>query len=160
MILQSLTEEKTLSGIYPYLDPNLTLFLEDDTRDKALESLVNVLHLNGRLKDRETFYKAILLREQMISTGIGMGIAVPHAKLDEYDSFFVAIGIHQRGIPWGALDGVPVRLIFMIGGPQHQQTQYLKLLSSLTMALKDEERRRKMLQLSDPKEIVDLFKGA
>jgi nitrogen PTS system EIIA component len=146
-------------ALYEYLDPALTCFIESDTRNEALKRLVHLLDQKGKLNNAEAFYDAILQREEMISTGIGMGIAVPHAKLQGYNSFFVAIGIHPIGIPWDALDGVPVRLIFMIGGPEHQQTEYLRLLSGLTLALKDENRRKKMLQLNEPSEIIGLFKG-
>lgn len=142
-----------------YLDPNLCTFLDADSRDEALSFLVNLLAFHGKVKDPQAFYKAIIQREEMVSTGIGMGIAVPHAKLAEFDSFFVAIGLHPRGIPWGSLDGIPVRLIFMIGGPENQQTEYLKLLSALTYALKNEERRKKILQLKEAEEIMAIFKG-
>jgi nitrogen PTS system EIIA component len=155
----SIEEAVKIKNIYDYLDPNLTCFLECDTRDEALKKLVSLLEEEGKLHDSKAFYQAILQREEMISTGIGMGIAVPHAKLEGYDSFFVAIGIHPIGIPWGSLDGVPVRLVFMIGGPERQQTEYLRLLSGLTMALKDENRRKKMLQLKETQEIIGLFKG-
>lgn len=88
-----------------------------------------------------------------------MSVAVPHAKLAGYETFFIAIGIHQKGIPWDSIDGVPVRLVFMIGGPDDKQTEYLQLLSHLTLAIKDEERRKKILQLNKPEDIIALFRG-
>lgn len=145
--------------ISKYLNPELVKILEVDERDQALHELVDALDAGGKLKDKQAFYQAILEREQIVSTGIGMGVAVPHAKLPDYDSFFIAIGIHPKGIGWDALDGAPVRLIFMIGGPDDKQTEYLQLLSRLTLAIKDEERRKKILQLTNPKDIIALFKG-
>ncbi|MCP5469475.1 MAG: PTS sugar transporter subunit IIA [Chlamydiales bacterium] len=145
--------------ISSYLDKNLITFLDVDDQISALEKLVDVLDEHGKLFDRDAFYKAIIDREQIVSTGIGMGVAVPHAKLPGYKTFFIAVGIHPRGIAWDALDGVPVRLIFMIGGPDDKQTEYLQLLSRLTLAIKDEDRRKKMLQLKNPKEMMALFEG-
>ena len=145
--------------ISSYLDANLISFLDADDQKGALDSLVNLLDQNGKLLDRKVFHDAILKREGIVSTGIGMGVAVPHAKLPGYQTFFIAVGIHPRGIAWDALDGVPVRLIFMIGGPDDQQTEYLQLLSRLTLALKDESRRKKMLQLKKPSEMMALFEG-
>lgn len=145
--------------ISKYLQKELVSFLEVEERDAALRRLVDLLAAQGKLQDRELFYRAILEREQIVSTGIGMGVAVPHAKLSGYKTFFIAIGIHPKGIPWDALDGVPVRLIFMIGGPDDQQTEYLQLLSRLTLAIKDEERRKKILQSSRAEDIITLFKG-
>ncbi|MEZ5314984.1 MAG: PTS sugar transporter subunit IIA [Chlamydiales bacterium] len=142
-----------------YLSAALVKFLDVNHRDAALASLVNSLHEEGKLKDKEAFHHAILEREAIVSTAIGMGVAVPHAKLSEYQTFFIAIGIHLKGLSWDALDGVPVRLIFMIGGPDDRQTEYLQLLSRLTLAIKDEERRKKLLQFTNPEDIIALFRG-
>ncbi len=145
--------------ISKYLNPKLITFIHSTERNGALKELVELLDQQKRLEDSDAFYKAILEREKIVSTGIGMGVAVPHAKLPEYDTFFIAIGIHQQGIAWDALDGMPVRLIFMIGGPDDKQTEYLQLLSRLTLAIKDSDRRKKMLQLNNPKDMIALFKG-
>jgi PTS system nitrogen regulatory IIA component len=111
------------------------------------------------LEDTDVFYHAIIDRERIVSTGIGMGVAIPHAKLPSFDDFFIAIGILQKGIEWEALDGALVRLIFMIGGPDDKQTEYLQILSRLTFALKDEQRRKKLLTLHSPEDIVELLKA-
>lgn len=153
------SQDKASTPISKYLDGDLVLFLDVDDRDSALRVLVELLAKKGKLKDKEAFYQAILERESIVSTGIGMGVAVPHAKLPGYETFFIALGIHQKGIPWDALDGAPVRLVFMIGGPDDQQTEYLQLLSRLTLAIKDEERRRKMLQVHSSDDIIALFEG-
>lgn len=145
--------------ISKFLNPNLVKLLTVDDRDSALRTLVDLLDEEGKLKDKDAFYQAILEREHIVSTGIGMGVAVPHAKLSGYETFFIAIGIHPKGIAWDALDGVPVRLVFMIGGPDDKQTEYLQLLSRLTLAIKDEERRKKILQLTNPEDIIALFRG-
>ena len=120
---------------------------------------MELLAAEDKLKDKQLFYQAILERERIVSTGIGMGVAIPHAKLSGYPHFFIAIGIHYKGIAWDSIDGLPVRLIFLIGGPDDKQTEYLQLLSHLTLAIKDEEVRKKMLQLSRPEDIIALFKG-
>jgi len=144
--------------ISKYLDANLVTFLNVATRDAALLAMVDTIEASGKLRNKETFYQAISEREKIVSTGIGMGVAIPHAKLSDYDDFFIAIGILQKGVDWNALDHTPVRLIFMIGGPDDKQTEYLQILSSLTLAIKDEERRKKMLTLNSPHAIIDLFK--
>ena len=110
--------------------------------------------------DRQAFFQAILEREKIVSTGIGIGVAIPHAKLIGYDDFFIAVGIQKlHGIDWNALDGSLVRIIFMIGGPENQQTRYLKILSHLTLAIKDEQRRKALLRAQSSKEIIQIFRG-
>jgi len=143
--------------ISKYLDKRLILLMNVESRDVALEKLVDRIYAAGKLHDKESFFKAIIEREKLISTGIGMGVAVPHAKLPGFDEFFIAIGILQKGVEWHALDLSPVRLIFMIGGPDDKQTEYLQILSGLTVAIKNEELRKKLLTLNSPEDIVKLL---
>ena len=141
------------------LDPKLITFLGVETREEALRALIEVVNHAGKLRNKEEFLKAILNRESIISTGIGMGVAIPHAKLAGYDQFFIAIAILKKGVDWKALDEAPVRIVFMIGGPENQQTEYLQILSHLTMMINDEERRKKLLTLNSPEAIMKLFKN-
>lgn len=146
-----------MTGISKYFDPQLVAFLETSSRDEAIEALVEMIHKTGRLPNRLAFYDAIIEREKIVSTGVGMGAAIPHAKLSVCNEFFVAIGVLSKGVEWNALDGAPVRIIFMVGGPENKQTQYLQILSGLTKAIKDEGIRKKMLSVKSEKEIIDLF---
>ena len=146
--------------ISKYLDRSLVCFLDVGTRDEAIRAMVDVVHAAGKLEDRQAFYKAIISREEIVTTGIGMGVALPHAKLPSYDQFFICVAILKKGVDWKALDSVPVRLIFMIGGPDDKPTEYLQILSSLTAALRDEERRKKMLTSDSPQQVLDLLTKA
>jgi nitrogen PTS system EIIA component len=144
--------------IADYLDDRLVAFLDVETRDAAIDILIDLLDERDKLPDKLTFRSAILHREQLVSTGIGMGVAVPHAKLVGLSEFFIAIGIqNKKGIEWNALDKAPVRLIFLIGGPEGRQTEYLQILSLLTSAIKDLDLRREILQLQTGKEVIALF---
>lgn len=147
-------------AISKYLDARLISFLDACERDNAIQHLVDMADQIGILQDRDTFYQAILERERIVSTGIGLGVAIPHAKIKSNPSFFIVVGIQKNtGIDWSALDGAPVRLVFLIGGPDNRQTEYLKILSHLTLAIKSEERRKKMLQAKTAQEVIDLFQG-
>ena len=145
-------------NISDYLDPRMIAFLDVNTRDEAIKTLVDMIYDAGKLQNKTAFYNAIIEREKIVSTGIGMGTAIPHAKLAEYDDFFIAVGILRKGLDWNALDGSPVRLIFLIGGPDDKQTEYLQILSNLTQAIKDDRIRKKMLTLNSPEDMIDIFK--
>lgn len=148
-----------MSKIASYLDPDLIAFLDVNTRDEALFALVELAHSKGKIKDKEEFYDALIDRENIVSTGIGMAVAIPHAKLPDYDDFFITIGILRYGVDWNTMDDSLVRLIFMIGGPDDKQTEYLKILSGITAAVKEETRRKKMLRASSSKEVLELLEG-
>ncbi|MEX1012976.1 MAG: PTS sugar transporter subunit IIA [Waddliaceae bacterium] len=144
--------------ISDYINPRLIALLDSDSRDQALSQLVQLLDTEGKIKDSAQFLKAITDREQIVSTGIGMGVAIPHAKLSDYNDFFLAIAILNKGVDWQSLDTAPVRLVFMIGGPDDKQMEYLQILSSLTRAIKDEKRRKKLLTAKSAEDIIAIFK--
>lgn len=143
--------------IFPYLNTKLISFFEAESRDEAIRYMVDTIHQHGHMEDQQAFYQAIIERENIVSTGIGMGVAIPHAKLSYYDHFFIAVGILKKGVDWNAIDGTSVRLIFMIGGPDDKQTEYLQILSSLTKMIKDEQLRKKMLTINSAEEITHLL---
>ncbi|MFI5343836.1 MAG: PTS sugar transporter subunit IIA [Chlamydiales bacterium] len=142
-----------------YMDLQLVTFSDSENRDDVLKQLVHMTFQAGKIPDENQFYQAIVDRETIVSTGIGMGVAIPHAKLHSLDHFFIAIGILRKPVNWLSLDGAPVRIVFMIGGPDDKQTEYLQILSHLTQAIKDEETRKKLLILSKSNEIIELFKA-
>ncbi|MBI3211891.1 MAG: PTS sugar transporter subunit IIA [Simkania negevensis] len=141
------------------LEEGVVSFLNTLDRDQTLYELVGALKEEGKISKEEEFYQAILKREAIVSTGVGMGVAIPHAKLPIFQEFFIAIGIQKgkKGIEWHSLDQAPVKLIFMIGGPVDQQTRYLKILSHLTASIKDEEKRKSLLRASSKEEVISLI---
>lgn len=146
-----------MTNLANYLNPQTVIFLDVDSREEAIKAIIQSIDKTGKIEDPTAFYQAIVEREKIISTGIGMGTAIPHAKTSICKEFFIAIGILNRGIEWDSLDGIPVRIIFMIGGPDNKQTQYLQILSALTHLIKDENIRKKMLSLKSADEIIALF---
>lgn len=149
--------QSSMDSVARYMSPDMVYFADASTRDEALLHMISALDDTGQLHDKEAFFQAILDREQIVSTGIGMGVAIPHAKLAGYDHFFIAVGVLKGGVDWDSLDGNPVRLIFMIGGPDDKQTEYLKMLSLLTTMLKDEGRRKRLMSLTSQEDVFRVF---
>ena len=140
------------------LDSRFILFLDALTRDEAIDALIQKLDEEQVLPDATAFRNAIYHRESLVSTGIGAGVALPHARMKDYKKFFLAVGIQRKqGIDWNALDQIPVRLVFLIGGPDNQQTEYLQLLSSLTHTVRDHELRKQLLQATSADDVIALL---
>ncbi len=138
-----------LSSIF---DPRAVFFLEESTRDEALTTMVNGMNVGNK----EIFFKALLKREELVSTAIGSGIAIPHAKLEELDRFFLGIGIvKEKGIEWEARDHFPVRIIMLLGGPKGAESQYLGLLSQTTSMLRDH--RIDLIKATTPEEVAQII---
>ncbi len=143
-------------NVHEYLDKNLVCFLDVDTKEEALRHLVGYSCTYLQIKPDE-FLKAVIDRENLVSTGVGLGVAVPHAKLPCFESFFICIGLAKKGIEWQSIDSSPVRIVFLIGGPDDKQTEYLHILSSLTTAIRDDDLRKQLLAATSPEEVLKLF---
>ncbi|MCB1148893.1 MAG: PTS sugar transporter subunit IIA [Chlamydiia bacterium] len=142
-----------------YINPKSIRILALPARDDVIHSLVDALTAEGAGVDPETLYKAVIDREKIVTTGIGMGVAIPHAKLSGFEDFHIAVGILDKGVDWNALDGNPVKLVFLIGGPSDKQTEYLQILSSITQAIKKEALRKKLILAKTSEEAYDQLKG-
>jgi PTS system nitrogen regulatory IIA component len=151
-------EDVTLSE---FVQEGVICFLEAGSRDEALDQMVEALSDAGELDDKVEFREAIYRREKIVSTGIGMGVAIPHAKLPTFNRFFLAVGLQKtnEGIKWDAENTPPVRLVFLIGGPANRQTEYLNILSLLTAAIKDEDRRKNLINSKTKEDVLALFEG-
>jgi PTS system nitrogen regulatory IIA component len=158
VVKRHIFKRKENMEIIDYLDDRLISFLDVETRDEAIDALIDLVCQVGVLQNKPKFRSAVMHREDLVSTGIGLGIAIPHAKLSDLNDFFIVIGIQRKkGIDWNALDKAPVRLIFLIGGPDHRQSEYLQILSRLTAAIKDVDRRKEILKVETPQEVLALF---
>ena len=152
-------KKKDSFNILNYFDLDLIVFLEKNTRNSAIQVLIDKLDEKKKICDKKTFLKAIMNREKIVSTAIGMGVAVPHAKLPCLKDFFVAVGIQRkRGLKWESLDGSSVRLVFMIGGPEDHQDQYLRILSNLTQIIKDEDIRKSLIAAESKEDVLKILK--
>jgi PTS system nitrogen regulatory IIA component len=142
------------------IDERHMTFLTSSTAQEAVETLVQLLQETGAISNPDQVLQAIYHREKIVSTGIGLGIAVPHARLDNIDQFFVAVGIQKDGpISWVSVDNVPVRIVFLVIGPQNQDAIYLKVLSKLTEIIRTPEIRNKLLHISKISDLVQLFES-
>jgi len=144
---------KTCS-IAQYLNEDLISFLSVQTREQAIYQLVEILYHNKKINDKDEFLNAVLEREKIVSTGIGMGVAIPHAKLTSICDFFIIIGIQKKQpLYWDSIDNSFVNLIFMIGGPENRQNEYLQILSLITMAIKNESLRKNIIGAKWPQKV-------
>ena len=144
--------------ITKYISKECILFIEDtQDRGRVLELLIEAAHRAGKVKDKLRFAEAVAARELIVSTGIGVGVAVPHAKLKTLDSFFIALGIVKRGVDWEAIDGQPVTLVFLIGGPDYNQKEYLYILARIVQVVKNADTREKLRNARTPEEVLSLL---
>jgi len=136
----------SLESIIP---PERVVLLEARNKDDVLRELATVVARSEQVGDAEKLLEAIYERERIMSTGIGLGIAIPHAKIPSIRDFVVALGRSEKGIEFNSLDGKPVHFVVMIAGPDNQQERYLQLLARITLKLKDAAVRRRLTEAAD-----------
>ena len=140
----------------------INLNLKSADREAVLGELVNQIpELAIQPDARQTLLRALHEREQLHSTGIGDGIALPHARnalVGLVDHPIIVFGRHPDGIPYGAIDAVPARLFFLLIAPT--VTQHLAILARLSRVLRDPKLRRNLLAADKPEKIIALVRDA
>jgi len=142
-----------------YVSESDVVFLEGLDRENATKQLIDKAAESGHVPDAEGFSRAIFEREAILSTGVGQGVAVPHAKVAGIEEFFVVIGISSTPVEWDAPDKQPVRIVFLIGGPENQQTRYLQILAKAMLVVKNEALRRRLFRAESSADVMTTFSG-
>jgi nitrogen PTS system EIIA component len=140
----------------------MSLDLKSSNRDAVLSELVSLIPgLADRPADRETLVRALREREDLHSTGIGDGIALPHARnalVGLVDRPVIVFGRHATGIPFGAIDAQPAQLFFLLIAPT--VTQHLSVLARLGRLLRDPRIRKKLLEEPQPDQVLKVIRDA
>jgi mannitol/fructose-specific phosphotransferase system IIA component (Ntr-type) len=140
----------------------INLRLAGSQRDEVLVELVDqIKQLRDQPNARETLLHALREREQLHSTGIGDGIALPHARnalVGLLDCPVLVFGRHAEGVPYGAIDGAPARLFFLLVAPN--VTLHLAMLARLSRILRDPKLRKALLTAESPEKVVGLIRDA
>ncbi|MEH7403534.1 MULTISPECIES: PTS fructose transporter subunit IIABC [Bacillaceae] len=131
--------------------------LNSSSKMSVIDELIQVLDQAGKLNDQQQFKEAILTRESQSTTGIGEGIAIPHAKTAAVKTPAIAFGRSKDGIDYESLDGQPAHLFFMIAASEGANNAHLETLSRLSSLLMDEEFRGSLLSAKDANEIIQLI---
>ena len=124
----------------------------------ALQQLVSFLcHTHPMRSSRDEVMAAILKREESMPTGIGHGIAVPHAIIGEGDKIVGVLGLLESPVDFGAPDGEPARLVIMIATPESQKQRHLEVIAAITRMLRDESIRSKLYEAESSEEIHEII---
>jgi len=156
-------KKSTSLGLGEILSPaTINLDLQSADRDSVLDELVNQIPQFAKLPDsRQTLLRALREREQLHSTGIGDGVALPHSRnalVGLVDQPIMVFGRHKKGIPYDAIDGVPARLFFLLIAPT--VTQHLAILARLGRVLRDPKLRKNLLTAEKPENVPVLMREA
>lgn len=145
----------TLSSL---VSPDLTFSrISAADRDGVLRALADRVAAAGAVRDAEGLFLELRRREELGSTGIGGGVAIPHCKLKGLSGVTVAVATTEDGVEFAANDDAPVRLFFMVASPSEGPNLHLQALAQISRWIKDSGNVEKVLAAQSPEEISNLL---
>ncbi len=137
----------------------INLDLKSKNKNSIIKELYENMKSTGKIKDEALGYKDICLREEMGSTGIGKGVALPHAKTKAVDEVVLTLGISKEGVEYGSVDEESVKILFMFLCPEEKTQEYLKVLARISRWIREESFRERLLKASSKEEIMEIIKS-
>ena len=136
------------------------LDLQSKSKDEAIHELVNLAARSKLVRDEKELLSAVLEREKLVTTGVGYGVAFPHAKTKATRGVVIAFGRSKNGIDFEAMDKRPVYLFFLIAAPEDAIGAHLNVMAQLSYIMKEEKNRKRFLEVKSPGEVLEALDKA
>lgn len=141
------------------LDRDMMIFdLKSKDKLSVLKELIEPLAAKGVVEDSDKFLEVVLKREKEYTTGIGMGIAIPHGKSSLVKKASLVFGKSKEGIDYNSLDGKMAHLFFLIAAPEDSDNLHLKILAKLSRSLMHKEVREELNKAETYEDVANAFK--
>ena len=137
------------------IEPNM----KSTTKADAIKELVGLLKQAGAIANEDSVAKVVLEREELGTTGIGEGIAVPHGKSDSVDKLVAAFGRSEKGINFESIDNQPVHLLFLLVAPIDSAGPHLMALARISRLLKNKGFREELISAEGKSEILKMYES-
>ncbi|MCC5848418.1 MAG: PTS sugar transporter subunit IIA [Verrucomicrobia bacterium] len=142
------------------LSPERVFLTQAKNKDELIHALVDAIFTSGEVLDLEALRSAVFAREALMSTGIGLGVGVPHARISSVRRLITAVAINDQILPdYESIDGGPVRIVFLVAGRPDQQSNYVRLLAAISRIVKDHDRREFLLKAQTSDEVYASLLG-
>ncbi len=141
-----------------FCDETLVQFdLKATDKTGVIEELVDLVARSNMVKDRDQLLQDIKERENLVTTGVGYGVAFPHAKTRSVKGIVIAFGRSSAGVDFDAMDHKAVHLFFLIAAPEDAIGAHLNVMARLSYLMKPEENRKKLLEAASPGDVLALI---
>ncbi len=128
-----------------------------ESKEEVLDNLLGLLSEHPKINDFEGARLAVLAREEVMSTGVGKGLALPHAKTAAVKGIVAAFAITEHPIEYNAIDGLPVKMLFLMISTEQAKSQHIKLLSRVSRLMNGDAFRNQLLQATSTEEVIQIF---
>ena len=133
------------------------LNFEANNKEEAIEKFINSLEKTGTIKEPNALKDALLEREKLGTTGVGNGIAMPHARSSAIKDLTVAFFRSEKGIDFKSMDSEPVHLVFLLLAPVTAGGPYLKLLAKISRLLRGDDFRTALMEVKDVAAVLQII---
>lgn len=148
----------SLTEIHQLLSPRtIRVGLPGQAKEEIIDRLVDLLDDHPAVVDLDRVRGAVFEREEVMSTGVGKGLALPHAKTSAVTDTVAAFAITAEPIDFGSIDNEPVRLVFLLLGPETAKSQHIKLLSRISRLMNRDPFRERLLKAPGAEEVLEIF---
>lgn len=145
-------------NISDYLDKaHVLLDLQGEDKAAALDEMLACLSGAAEIADIDRYVADVWAREKLGSTGIGDGLAFPHARSDAVDRLVMVFGRSKKGIEFDSVDGKPVHLIFLMAAPNADLSNYLKVLARVSLLLRRQDVRNALMNAEKAEEVLEIL---
>ncbi|MCK4385919.1 MAG: PTS sugar transporter subunit IIA [candidate division Zixibacteria bacterium] len=131
--------------------------LKGQSKNEVISELVDLASRSKLVKNGNDLLKDILEREKLVTTGVGYGVAFPHAKSKAVKGIVIAFGRSKKGVDFDSMDKKQVHLFFMIAAPEDAIGAHLNVMARLSYLMKSEKNRDKLVKIKSPKELLELL---
>lgn len=141
-----------------FCEENLIVFeLKAKNKEGVIKELVELASRSSLIKDKEELFKAVIEREKLVTTGVGYGVAFPHAKTKAVKGIVIVFGRSREGIEFEAMDKKLVYLFFLIAAPEDVIGAHLNVMARLSYLMKSEKSRDTLMKIKSPKELLEVL---
>jgi len=141
-----------------FCEENLVVFnMKATSKEEAIDELVDLAATSTMVKDPEQLLADVREREELVTTGVGYGVAFPHAKTRSVKGIVISFGRSDKGIDFDAMDHKPVNLFFLIAAPEDAIGAHLNVMARLSYLMKSAENRQKLMDATSPGDVLALI---
>lgn len=136
----------------------IRISLKNQNKTAVIEDLLDLASASGKINNRNAVLQSVLEREKLMSTGLGKGIALPHAKTDDVSGLVLAVAVSKEGIDFNATDGQPAHLFFFLLAPKKEAGLNLQVLAKIAGLTSSPEFCQSLINAGSEKEVLDLIR--
>jgi PTS system nitrogen regulatory IIA component len=138
-------------------DDVISFNLKGQTKDQVIAELVDLAANSQMVKNKDELLKAVLEREKLVTTGVGYGVAFPHAKTRAVKGIVIAFGRKNEGVDFDAMDRKSVYLFFLIAAPEDAIGAHLNVMAKLSYLMKSDKNRQKLMKAKYKEDLIEVL---